>query len=123
MVSFGKLVVVAFLGSWLVACGSSDDDSVPGASSVDPSDCNAVGAKVKAVSSAVGCKTDISQQFVTNCQALQALDKCQDEWAALIKCVAPKPASSFQCDSSNEIEVKPGVCSDEQTALNTCVGG
>ncbi len=120
MTSLRNLVVVGLVGSFLMACGSSDDDP-PGGSSVDPANCAAVATKAKALSQAVGCK-DNSATISSSCQSLYAAKKCTTEWAGLINCIAPRPASDFQCDSDNEFEPKANVCTTEQAAFSTCLG-
>jgi hypothetical protein len=114
MISFRKFILVGLVGLTLLACGSDDNGAV------NPADCSAVGAKQKSLSAAVGCK-DMSSDFVTACNALYAAKICTSQWEGLMNCISPKPSSDFQCDSSNELEPKAGVCITEQSAFDACL--
>ena len=113
MISLRNCMSVGLVGLALVACGSDDDGGV------NPSDCAAVGAKQKSITTALGCK-DTSSGIVSECQALYASKTCTAQWEKLIDCISPKPNSDFQCDSDNEFEPKSGVCTAEQTAFIGC---
>jgi len=119
MISMRNLTWVGLVGSLLLGCGGSDD--APGGSSVSPSDCPAVAAKLKALSGAVGCD-DSSADIEASCKFLYEAKTCTSEWAGLINCVAPKPSSDFQCDSDNELEPKAGVCASQKSAFDACLG-
>ncbi|MBX3126228.1 MAG: hypothetical protein KF718_05905 [Polyangiaceae bacterium] len=43
-------------------------------------------------------------------------------YGALLSCAAPQPVSSFECDSSGNTTLVPGVCASQFVAFETCYG-
>src|SRR4051794_1925055 len=107
MISFRNFVVVGLTGLAVVACGSDDPPAGAGGGggaggSLSPSDCSGVGARVKSVGDALGCK-DTSADFVTLCQGLYSANKCTAQWASFVNCFSAKTSADFQCDVNNEL--------------------
>jgi hypothetical protein len=103
------------------AAGASGSGQA-GSSSVDPTDCAAVGAQQKSRITALGCK-DTSGEIQEGCELLYSASVCVPQWEALIRCITPKPNSDFECGASdNELDPKTGVCTSERTAFDGCLG-
>lgn len=91
-----------------------------GASGVDPKDCAAVAASQKKLMTALSCK-DTSDEMAEGCTLIYSAMFCVSQWEALIRCMNGKSVSDFECAAAdNEIDLKIGVCSSEETAFTTC---
>lgn len=56
-------------------------------------------------------------------QGYSLLPNCASQLDAVNACAATRPASDIQCDSQGQPQLKPGVCSGEVAAVQTCLGG
>ena len=104
------------------SAGASGQAGASGVDQVDPKDCAAVGASQKKLIVALSCK-DTSAAIEETCALLYSSKFCTSQWEAMIECMNTKALSDFECDKiDKEIDLKSGVCTAEQTALNSCVG-
>jgi hypothetical protein len=102
--------------------GGAGGSGQAGASGVDPKDCAAVAASQKQLMTALSCK-DTSEEMAEGCTLLYSAMFCVSQWEALIRCMNGKSVSDFECAAAdNEIDLKTGVCSSEETAFTTCAG-
>jgi hypothetical protein len=119
MISTKYLIVAFGLGVLALGCGSDDNSGSP-SGAIDAKDCDAVGARLKSLNTAVGC-TENSAQLTASCKFLYSSKLCTTQWEALVNCIAVKPATDFQCDADDELELKSGACNSQQAALDTCL--
>lgn len=118
MKTMKSLVVALSLGCALFTVGCGDDGDSSG--SVDPKNCDSVGARYKSLSNAAGCKDD-SAELTASCKQLRSFNICVSQFEALVSCIAPKPASDFTCDVDDELELKTDACKTQQDALDSCI--
>ena len=123
------LVVLGLTASLLGGCGSDSTSTAgsgggtgsagAGSGSVDPKDCEAVGAIQKKLIADLGC-SDNSAAIVSGCKLIYANNFCKTEWEVLMNCITPKPSSDFECDTANKVATKTGLCTAERAAFDGC---
>jgi hypothetical protein len=72
---------------------------------------------------ALDCPGDSASPCMSQCETYWGGTTCQMELRGMLSCFAAQPQGSWECNAqSMEAEPVAGLCDDEQSALEDCLG-
>ncbi len=72
-----------------------------------------------------GCTAVFGSTYLTDCatELHLAAESCPAEVEAIVDCTVFRPVLDFACDANNEVTFAEGICTEESTALESCLAG